>query len=95
MCYIKNLHDSGKSGHFAPWDYRVWDGDSGTPTFIILKGEPHLWTILTSAPGNGPRVGSYIDHINALISAADENAVLLERLDRPTGLKVRIGKLEP
>lgn len=97
MCYLKDLRDpvksSSKLGPFAPWNYTIWDGDSGSPTFLLLKGEPQLWMILTAAPGNGPRVGSYIDHVNALISTADENAISLKRLDKPTCLKVRVGKL--
>jgi len=97
MCYIKDRRDMSntraKPGPFAAWNYAVWDGDSGTPTFLLLNGEPHLWSILTTAPGNGPRVGSYIDHVNALIAAADANAIALERLDEPTGLKLRVGKL--
>lgn len=99
MCYIKDRNDlaasGSKPGPFAPWNYHVWDGDSGTPTFLLLKGVPHLWMILTTAPGNGPRPGSYIGHIEALIAAADENAIELDRLDQPTGLKPRIGKWEP
>lgn len=98
MCYIKDCRDPENSkpeaGPFAGWNYRVWDGDSGTATFMLLNGEPHLWTILTTAPGNGPRVGSHIDHINALIAAADENAILLKRLERPTGYTLRVGELE-
>jgi len=97
MCYIKDRRDMSNSkekpGPFAKWNYAVWDGDSGTATFMLLNGEPHLWTILTTAPGNGPRVGSHIDHINALIDAADANAISLERLEEPTGLQVRVGKL--
>ncbi len=95
MCYIKDRNDEnqalGKKGPFAPWNYRVWDGDSGTPAFLLLDGVPHLWMIITGTPGAGPRPGSHIDHINALIAAADENAILLKRLDQPTGLKLRIG----
>lgn len=98
MCYIKDHRDlnsiDAKPGAFGPWNYRVWDGDSGSPTFILLRGVPHLWMILTGAPGNGPRAGSYIDHINALIVAADENAIRLARLERPTGLKLRVGRFE-
>lgn len=56
------------------------------------QGRAHLWMILTGAPGSGPRVGSNIDYVNALISAADANAISLKRLDKPTGLKVRVGK---
>jgi hypothetical protein len=97
MCYIKDRNDEGqapaKLGPFAPWNYRVWDGDSGTPAFLLLDGVPHLWMILTSSSGTGPRPGSHIDHINALIAAADENAILLGRLDQPTGLKLRVGTL--
>jgi hypothetical protein len=98
MCYIKDLTDMTNSnkpaGPFAPWNYCVWDGDSGTPTFLLLNGEPHLWTILTTAPGNGPRPGAHIDHINALIAAADENAILLGRLEKPTGLEIRVGQFK-
>jgi hypothetical protein len=35
-----------------------------------------------------------IDHVNALIAAADQNAVLLGRLEKPTGYTLRVGKLE-
>ena len=99
MIYIKDLNDPGPAGGsrgpFAPWNYHVWDGDSGTPAFLLLNGVPHLWMILTMAPGNGPRPGSHIGHIEGLIAAADANAILLERLERPTGLKPRIGNLKP
>jgi hypothetical protein len=98
MCYIKDNRDPANSrperGPFADWNYQVWDGDSGTATFLLLKSVPHLWMILTTAPGNGPRVGSHIDHVNALIAAADQNAVLLGRLEKPTGYTLRVGKLE-
>jgi hypothetical protein len=98
MCYIKDNRDPANSrperGPFADWNYQVWDGDSGTATFLLLKSVPHLWMILTTAPGNGPHVGSHIDHVNALIAAADQNAVLLGRLEKPTGYTLRVGKLE-
>lgn len=97
MVYIKdrvNMTQTGpKRSEFAAWDYRVWDGDSGTPTFLLLHGEPHLWMILTSAPGNGPAVGDHIDHVNALISLADENAIAKGRLDAPTGHQLRVGAM--
>ena len=97
MCYLLDRNhlptSGGTTGPFAPWSYRVWDGDSGTPAFLIFEGVPHLWMILTAAPGNGPRPGSHIAHLEALIAAADENAIQLGRLDQPTGLKPRVGKL--
>lgn len=97
MCYIKDRRDMSNSkekpGPFAAWNYAVWDGDSGTATFLLLNGEPHLWSIITTTPGNGPRVGSHIDHINTLIAAADANAIALKRLEEPTGHKLRVGKL--
>lgn len=97
MVYIKDrTHmnpNATERGPFAAWDYRVWDGDSGTPAFLLLNGEPHLWIILTTAPGNGPVVGDHIDHINALISMADENAIAEGRLEEATGYRVRVGEL--
>jgi len=97
MVYIKDRTDMtqsrGELGPFAAWDYRVWDGDSGTPAFLLLNGEPHLWMILTTAPGNGPVVGDHIDHINRLIAIADENAIAEGRLEEPTGYHVRVGGL--
>lgn len=99
MCYIKDRNDMTNTnpvpGPFAAWNYSVWDGDSGTPTFLLLNGEPHLWSILNTSPGNGPRVGSHIDHVNALIAAADENAISLGRLEKPTGLKLRVAGFKP
>lgn len=96
MVYIKDRGDMAQTGPergpFADWDYRVWDGDSGTPAFLLLHGEPHLWMILTTAPGNGPAVGDHIDHVNALISLADENAIAEGRLEEPTGHRVRVGE---
>ena len=97
MCYLLDRNNlttpQGTTGPFAPWSYRVWDGDSGSPAFLIFEGVPHLWMILTTAPGNGPRPGSHIAHIEALIAAADENAIQLGRLEQRTGLKPRVGKL--
>jgi len=96
MIYIKDRRDMNNSreepGPFAPWNYRVWDGDSGTPAFLLLNGEPHLWMILTVAPGSGPIVGNHVDHIHALIEAADRNAIEFGRLAEPTGHQLRLSE---
>ncbi|MFU8894482.1 MAG: hypothetical protein ACNA8L_12730 [Luteolibacter sp.] len=96
MVYIKDRRDMLSSraepGPFAPWNYRVWDGDSGTPAFLLFKGELHLWMILTTAPGNGPIVGNHIDHIQSLIELADRNALEIGRLDEPTGHRLRVAE---
>ena len=97
MVYIKDraaTHSAtGSRGPFADWGYRVWDGDSGTPTFLLHRGTPHLWMILTTAPGNGPVVGDHIDHLNALIELADANAIEAGRLEEPTNLRLRPASL--
>lgn len=99
MCYIKDRFDpvnaNARPSPFAAWNYAVWDGDSGTPAFLLLDGVPHLWMILTTAPGNGPRPGSFVGHVNALIAAADESAIELGRIEKPTGLRVRVGSFKP
>ena len=89
MLYIK---ERAGTDEFAEWDYRLWDGDSGTPAFLLLNGEPHLWMIITVASGNGPAPGEHIDHIQTLIEMADENAVAEDRLESPMGLRVRVGE---
>lgn len=94
MIYIKDRRDMNNTranpSPFANWNYRVWDGDSGTPAFLLLNGEPLLWMILTTAPGNGPMVGAHIDHINTLIDLADQNAIEMGRLTEPTGHRLRV-----
>lgn len=96
MIYIKDRLDMNNTrpepGPFAAWNYRVWDGDSGTPAFMLFHGEPHLWMILTTAPGNGPVVGTNVDHINALIELADRKAVAAGRLVEPTGHRLRVAE---
>lgn len=98
MIYIKDQLDPSNTradpGPFAKWNFRVWDGDSGTPSFLLLNERLHLWMILTSAPGGGPRVGSHIDHVNTLIGLADAKAVEAGRLDAPTGHSLRVGSLD-
>jgi len=95
MLYIKDLNDMSNTATprspYADWNYQVWDGDSGSPAFLLLHGRPHLWMILTASPGGGPQVGAHIDHINALIDLADHNAIHFGRLERPTGYRLRVG----
>jgi hypothetical protein len=96
MIYIKDRTDMNNTrpdpSPFANWNYRVWDGDSGTPAFLLLHGKPHLWMILTVAPGSGPIVGTHIDHINTLIEVADQNAMEIGRLTEPTGHRLRVAE---
>jgi hypothetical protein len=95
LCYIKDYKDlftfSGgvlpMTTPYRPFNFAVYDGDSGSPAFILLNGQVYLYTILTVIWA-GPYIGRYIDEINTAIAQSDANAIEIGRLDAPTGYTV-------
>jgi hypothetical protein len=87
MHYVRQLGQTAVSPYDAV-DYQVWDGDSGTPTFLLHRGVVYLDRILTHSPWGGWRVGAYVPQLNQMIAAADAGAIALGRLTEPTGLTV-------
>ena len=70
------------------FDYAVWDGDSGTPTFVLHDGDIYLDGIAVSQPFGRVSPGLYYEEINQMIAAADAGAIALGRLSTPTGYTV-------
>ena len=66
--------------------YNVWDGDSGTPMFIIINDKVYLAGVVTSAPWGFASADTTT--INQLITAADANAIAMGRLTEQTGYRV-------
>lgn len=91
MFYIKPV-DSNSSDilKLSAFNYNVWDGDSGTPVFLIIDNKLYLTGIMVTAPFGFVRVSYYINHINTLIAQADANAIAMGRLDAPTGYTVSL-----
>lgn len=72
---------------YMPFNYAVYQGDSGTPAFVLVNGTVYLYCILTTVWA-GRIAAQYIDEINSLIIQADQNAINMGRLDSPTGYTV-------
>jgi hypothetical protein len=74
-------------GHpLSSFKYNVWDGDSGTPMFIIINDIVYLAGVVTSAPWGFAAADTTT--INQLITAADANAIAMGRLTEQTGYRV-------
>lgn len=67
-----------------PFSYRVWDGDSGTPRFHLVKGELLLTRIIS-----GAAVAGKGDMLDATIATVDATAITAGLIDRPTRLTTR------
>lgn len=83
---MANIRTDGWGRAAAPYDnfdYAVWKGDSGTPQFLLHRGEVYLQEIIS-----GASTSLNIDKINHLIGAADAGAVAMGRLETVTGLTV-------
>lgn len=87
MHYIRQFNQEAVAP-FNGLDYQVWDGDSGTPTFLLHRGVVYLDRILTTSPWGGMNPVAFIDQVNQMIAAADAGAIKLGRLAEPTGLTV-------
>lgn len=60
---------------YAPFSqYRVWDGDSGTPQMLVFRGELYLFRIFTVSNFNGPQPGTRRDTIEDLISRVEQDS---------------------
>jgi hypothetical protein len=95
LCYIIDWHNKRQNASnpaiepltYQHFNFAVYQGDSGSPSFFILGGTIYLHMILTHV-WSGPFVADYINEINNAIAQADAKAISLGRLDSPTGLTV-------
>ncbi|MFU8893996.1 MAG: hypothetical protein ACNA8L_10245 [Luteolibacter sp.] len=90
MAYIRTpgSNPQGASPPYDHLDYRVWDGDSGTPTFLLHRGQLYLEGILVSTPWGRVPAPIHVARLNQMIAASDAGAVTLGRLPEPTGLTI-------
>lgn len=87
MQYVRQMGMTAEAPYDSV-DYQVWDGDSGTPTFLLHRGSVYLDRILTTSPWGGVPVAGVLDQVQQLLAAADAGAIALGRLTLPTGLTV-------
>ena len=73
---------------YASIDYAVGDGDSGTPAMILLDGTLYLERILIGGGGVGVQVANNLNHINAMIAVAENDAIARGKLTARTGITV-------
>lgn len=93
MIYVRTVGGFQADAPYGDLDYAVWDGDSGTPAFLLHRGVMYLeGIIVTSGWGRVP-VPLHVARINQMIAAADAGAVALGRLVAPTGLTVTATEL--
>jgi hypothetical protein len=64
-------------------DYAVWDGDSGTPSMMLLNGKLYLHRLIGAS-----NIPNNIGHINAMIAVAEDDAISRGRLAARTGITV-------
>ena len=64
-------------------DYAVWNGDSGTPSMILLNGKLYLHRLIGAS-----NIPNNIGHINAMIAVAEDDAISRGRLAARTGITV-------
>ena len=90
MVYIRTPGSNSQAADepYDELDYRVWDGDSGTPAFLLHRGQIYLEGILVSTPWGRVPAPLHWARINELLAASDAGAVALGRLTAPTGLTV-------
>ncbi len=74
-------------------DYSLWDGDSGTPTFVLHRGVPYLESVIYGQNYQRTSVGPKIAWVNAMIAAADAGAIELGHMTTPTGYTVSVSAL--
>jgi hypothetical protein len=72
--------------YLSNFRYSVWDGDSGTPVFVIINDTVYLHGIMVTQ--NFGYTSLNIDNINQIIAQADANAIAMGRLAAPTGYTV-------
>lgn len=70
------------------FDYKAWDGDSGTPVFIVCDGVVYLHGVMMTPYWGRLPIGIYIDAVNGMIAASDAGAVAMGRMEAPTGITV-------
>ena len=82
------------TGYDTPvgFDYAVWSGDSGTPSFIQIDGSLVLSKLVGADTSDSyPREGwTWPSRMNALIALADANAIALGRMVSPTNYTVTV-----
>jgi hypothetical protein len=77
---------SSNNYYLSNFRYSVWDGDSGTPVFVIINDTVYLHGIMVTQ--NFGYTSLNIDNINQIIAQADANAIAMGRLAAPTGYTV-------
>lgn len=89
------LNDSSQTlTNYPHMQYRLWSGDSGTPTLTIINGEVHFYGLISgfspfyTPPGYTGKTWEW--YVNKLIEIADDNAISLGRLDQRTGYTVTV-----
>lgn len=82
----RQMFHAGISG----FTYGVWRGDSGTPRMTVINGEVVLSGIISGGDSAqcSPATATWPQVLNALIAAADANAVSSGRMTAPTGYTV-------
>ena len=82
----RQMFHAGISG----FTYNVWKGDSGTPRMTVINGEVVLSGIISGGDSAqcSPATATWSQVLNALIVAADANAVSSGRMTAPTGYTV-------
>ena len=85
--YNKAMHyvRPGLSAPFADVDYQVWDGDSGTPSFLLHRGVVYLEGIIVSGGWGRWNPTEWLPQLQMLLDSADAGAIALGRLNSPTG----------
>lgn len=76
------------SAPFSLFGYRVHDGDSGTPTFVLHRGQVYLEGIMVFGSWGRVFPGMYLDDLNGMLAAADADAVARGRIPAPTGYTI-------
>lgn len=73
---------------YSTIDFNEGDGDSGTPAMILLDGTLYLERILIGGGGVGVQASNNLDHINAMIAVAENDAIARGKLAARTGITV-------
>lgn len=80
--------------NYPHMNYRVWSGDSGTPTLTVINGEVHFYGLVSGhSPFYYPQgyTGKTWEwRVNKLIELADDYAISLGRMSQRTGYTVTV-----
>lgn len=75
LAYVRSAAIGGPTignRFYTPFSqYRVWNGDSGTPQMLLFNGMLFLFRILTSSMFTGPQPGQFRETVEDLISRVE------------------------